>query len=429
MTSFLAERFAQRVVALNATKVAVLKEHGKKPIDVITVETAYTGSRAQIVPCETSRVYPETGVFYAGHGIATLADRLPEEIFFLLLFGRLPDGAEKAALLAEVAALSEQVDRNALILTLRSMPKASDPMALFTAGLMVLSAQSTFAHDYGTTKKDELWKPALEDGLRLIAQVGMVAAVVWSLMNGQDGEPPLSEAPDLGGRLADMLDPTGGDALRNLIRLHLVLHADHESGNASAFTAAVIGSAHATPFEAAGGAALALSGPLHGRASEAAFSFVTNALAKLGPDALDADIQSFVRAHLDSGKVVPGYGHAVLLKIDPRATVLSEYGKTLRGGGPQFKMAQRLTQLVPPILIERGKARNPWPNVDALSGSLLATLGIDKPKFFTVLFATARALGIAAQTTINRAMVLPLIRPESILMSEAATLPVAKLEG
>lgn len=429
MNSTLAELFAQRVPELNAAMQTTLAEHGKKPVDIVTVSTAYTGSRVQISPCETSRVHPETGVAYAGHPIATIAHLLPEEIFFLLLMGRLPEPIEKETLLREVAERSGRIKREALVSTLRAMPRETDPMGLFVSGLMVLGGASAFAKSYPTTHKKLLWQPALDDALTLIAQVGEVGAVIWGLMNGEDGEVPLSEADDLGARLADMLDPTGGDALRDLIRRHLVLHADHESGNVSAFTAQVVGSAHATPFELMGAAALGLSGPLHGRASEEAFSFVTAALSAVGPNATDAAINNFVRAHLAQGKVVPGFGHAVLTKIDPRAIVLYEYGAKLKGGGPQFAMAARLRELVPPLLIEQGKAKNPHPNVDAASGSLLATLGIDKPKFFTVLFTIARTIGVTAQAVINRALVLPLIRPESIQLGEVARLPAVSTEG
>ena len=429
MSSSLARLFADRADVLNAQLKELIAQHGSKPIDVVTVATAYSGARVQVVPCETSRVHPDTGVAYAGIPITSVQRLLPEEIFFLLLLGRVPTEDEKICLMGEIEHKGELIDRKSVAQVLCAMPKGSDPMALFTSGLMVMSRQSHFSESYGATAKKELWRPTLDDGLTVIAQVGELAAMVWDVMHGGCGELPLSEALDLGGRLADQLVPIAGDSLRDAIRLHLNLHADHESGNVSAFLAFVAGSAHANPFEILATGALGLSGPLHGRASEQAFAFVDAALSKLGPDANDDQVNAFVRAHLASGKVVPGFGHAVLRAIDPRAVILYEFGAKLSGGGPQFAMAEKLRRLVPPLLIEQGKAKNPYPNVDAVSGSLLATLGVDDPKFFTVLFAVARSIGIMAQAVIARALVLPIVRPESVAMAEVESLPPAKVGG
>ena len=70
--------------------------------------------------------------------------------------------------------------------------------------------------------------------------------------------------------------------------------------------------------------------------------------------------------------------------------------------------------MVPDALTAQGKAKNPWPNVDAASGALLYHFGISEFNYYTVPFSVSRTLGLVAQMVLNRAMVLPLIRPKSI---------------
>lgn len=70
-------------------------------------------------------------------------------------------------------------------------------------------------------------------------------------------------------------------------------------------------------------------------------------------------------------KVVPGYGHAVLRKTDPRYTVQREFALKHLPDYPMFKLVAQIYKTVPPILLELGKVKNPWPNVDAHSGVLL----------------------------------------------------------
>ena len=66
------------------------------------------------------------------------------------------------------------------------------------------------------------------------------------------------------------------------------------------------------------------------------------------------------------------------------------------------------------ILQEQGKAKNPWPNVDAASGSLLYHYGITEFSFYTVLFSISRAMGMVSQMVINRALGIPITRPKSV---------------
>lgn len=112
--------------------------------------------------------------------------------------------------------------------------------------------------------------------------------------------------------------------------------------------------------------------------------------------------------------MIPGYGHAVLRATDPRYICQREFAQKHLPDDPDFKIVSDLFEIVPPILKATGKVQNPWPNVDAHSGVLLQYYGLTQPKYYTVLFATSRALGVMASLIWDRALGLPIERPKSI---------------
>lgn len=125
-------------------------------------------------------------------------------------------------------------------------------------------------------------------------------------------------------------------------------------------------------------------------------------------------MRDYVWNHLKSGQVVPGYGHAVLRKTDPRYVCQREFAQKHMPNDPLFKLVSDLFKIVPPVLLEQGKAKNPWPNVDAHSGVLLTHYGMTEMNYYTVLFGVSRALGCLSQLIWSRAFGLPLERPKSL---------------
>jgi len=81
---------------------------------------------------------------------------------------------------------------------------------------------------------------------------------------------------------------------------------------------------------------------------------------------------------------------------------------------PLFKYVDMLYQVVPPILKEQGKAKNPWPNLDAQTGVIQWHYGVTEYDFYTVLFGIGRAIGITANIVWDRALGYPLERPKSV---------------
>jgi len=411
----LKERLAQLIPPLREDIRALVKEHGGKVISEVTVTQAYGGMRGvKAMVCDTSYVDPEKGLIIRGHPIGEISDRLPEEIWYLLLTGELPDADALKSLQAELAANAEIPDY--VWDVLRAMPPDSHPMVMLSVGVLSMERDSIFRKRYTEgMKKTEYWEPAFEDSLRLLARETGIAAGIYRIRFGKGD--PIPPKPDLdwGGNYAHMLgipDPTGEFA--NFIRLYLTLHSDHEGGNVSANTCHTVGSALSDPYYAVTAGWNGLAGPLHGLANQECLKFVLSIKEKYGGVPSDEDLKQFCWDTLNSGKVIPGYGHAVLRATDPRFKAFHEFGMRVCPDDEVFKIVDRLFNVVPGVLKEHGKAKNPWPNVDAGSGSLLYHFGLTEFDYYTVLFAVSRALGMTSQLIINRALGTPITRPKSV---------------
>ncbi len=188
------------------------------------------------------------------------------------------------------------------------------------------------------------------------------------------------------------------------MRLYLTIHADHEGGNVSAHTGKLVGSALSDPFLAFAASLNGLAGPLHGLANQEVLLWLRKMQSKIGENATDEAVREYVWTTLKAGQVVPGYGHAVLRKTDPRYMAQREFALKHLPNDALFKLVSQVYNIVPNVLLEAGKAKNPWPNVDAHSGVLLTHYGLNQMGFYTVLFGVSRALGVASQLIWDRAL-------------------------
>jgi len=218
---------------------------------------------------------------------------------------------------------------------------------------------------------------------------------------------------DWSGNFAHMLGIEGDD-FKKLMRLYLMLHCDHEGGNVSAFSGLTVASALSSPFLSVAAGLNGLAGPLHGLANQECLKFVLEVRDHFDGAPSQEELKQFCWDRLDNGRVIPGYGHAVLRCPDPRYTAFIEFGKKHIKDDDVFSIVSTLFDVVPPVLQEQGKAKNPWPNVDAASGSLLYYYGLTEFNYYTVLFSISRSMGMIAQMVINRAMGIPITRPKSV---------------
>ena len=394
---------------------ALAKKHGGKKISDVTVQQAYGGMRGvKGMVCDTSEVPPDIGLLVRGTPIGKLADKMPEDIFYLLCTGELPNAKDRRA-------LAEDLNARAKVpayvwKVLEAMPANSHPMCMLDTAILCMQRESKFvkAYNAGMTKMD-YWKPTLEDSLDLLAKLPGIAAGVYR-MRFKKGKRIAPKAglswSDNFARMLGIEDPDGEFA--DCMRLYLVLHCDHEGGNVSAHTCHLVGSALSDAYYSVSAGLNGLAGPLHGLANQECLNWIIQLNKQFRGHPTKEDIRKMAWDTLNSGKVIPGYGHAVLRVTDPRFTAFRAFGMKHFPDDPIMRTVNNVFEIVPEVLKEQGKAKNPWPNVDAGSGALLYHYGMKEFSYYTVLFSISRAMGMLSQLIVNRALGSPIERPKSV---------------
>lgn len=390
------------------------KQYGSTQISQVTVDQALGGLRGiNCLLCDTSSVELDKGLIIREIPIKHLTDKYPEEIFFLLTCGEKPDKEGLDDLRKEFRERSEVPSY--VYDVLRAMPKNSHPMTMFSLAILSMQKESVFAKEYAKgIKKENYWEYILEDALNILARVTSIAAFIYRLRYDKGDRIPFNPELDWASNFANMLgiDDPNGD-FKELMRLYLVLHSDHESGNVSAFTTTVVSSALSDPYLAVSAGLNGLAGPLHGLANQECLRWILQVYERFNGVPTDVALRDYAWHTLKSGQVIPGYGHAVLRVTDPRFTAFLNFGKKFMPDDEIFQIVQKVFEIVPQVLMEQGKAKDPWPNVDAASGALLYHYGMKEFDYYTVLFGVSRIMGLLAQTIYNRAMMLPIVRPKS----------------
>ena len=413
--SILLEKLEQKIPNWREDVRALISDSGSSVISEVSLKQAYGGMRGvKGLVCDTSSVSEDTGLIIRGIPLLDIIEILPEEVLYLLLTGDLPD---KDALSELQSNLQEHAVVPDYIWTiLRNMPNDSHPMAMFNTAVLAMEKESVFRsyYDKGMNKND-FWKPTLEDGIRLIAKLPALGAGVYRIRFEKGNLINPDQSLDWGANYAHMLGLDNSDNnLKKLMRLYLMLHCDHEGGNASAFTSLTIGSTLSDLYYAVSGGLNALAGPLHGLANQECLKFVLDIRDEFGGAPSKKEIEELCWDRLKNGRVIPGYGHAVLRCPDPRFTAFMNFGKEHIKNDDVFSIVENLFEVVPKVLLKHGKAKNPWPNVDAASGALLYHYGITEFSYYTGLFSISRAMGIISQIVINRALGIPIMRPKSV---------------
>ena len=392
---------------------SVVKEKGDVKISDVTVSQAYGGMRGiKGLTCETSAVSADKGLIIRGYPLLDITHISPEEVFFLLLTGDLPDADALLDIQTQLREHQEVPDYVWNIL--EAMPENSHPMTMLTTAIQSMQVDSLFANKYdqGMDKAD-FWKWTLEDGIRLVAKLTGIGAGIYRMRFNKGERIAPDNSLDWAGNFAQMLGVEGDD-FKKLMRLYLMLHSDHEGGNVSAFSSLTVASALSSPFLSVSAGLNGLAGPLHGLANQECLKFVLEVRDHFDGVPSIEELKRFCWDRLNGGRVIPGYGHAVLRCSDPRFTAFIDFGKAHIQNDDIFSIVGSLFEVVPSVLKEQGKAKNPWPNVDAASGSLLYHYGLTEFNYYTVLFSLSRAMGMISQMVINRALGIPITRPKSV---------------
>ncbi|KAI0762030.1 citrate synthase [Irpex lacteus] len=411
----LKERLAELIPKELENVKAVRAEHGKKSFGPVLVDQLYGHEGLPALIWDGSVLDAEEGIRFRGKTIPECqallpkapggSEPLPEALFWLLVTGEVPTQEQVTALSKEWAARAAIPE---------FMPPTLHPMSQFSLAVTALNHDSTFAKAYqeGISKKD-YWGPTFEDAMDLIAKLPNIAGRIYRNVYGQGKLPAIDANKDYSWNLATLLGFGDNKAFVELLRLYITIHSDHEGGNVSAHTGKLVGSALSDPFLAFAASLNGLAGPLHGLANQEVLIWLRKMQSTIGENASDEAVKEYVWSTLKGGQVVPGYGHAVLRKTDPRYTAQREFALKHLPDDPLFKLVAQVYNIVPNVLLEAGKAKNPWPNVDAHSGVLLTYYGLDQMNYYTVLFGVSRAFGVAAQLIWDRALGAPLERPKS----------------
>jgi citrate synthase len=401
----------------------LLDNYSDVKIGDVTIAQALGGMRGiKCLVTDISYLDPYEGIRFRGHTIPEVLEKLPkppdaeipyvEGFIYLLLTGDIPSKRDVKEVQHEMSHRRHVPD---YVYKVLDDLVECHPMVMFSAAVVSMEKESIFTPKYknGEIKKMDLWDSTYEDSLNLLAKLPRIASYIYrkKYKNGDiiNGDPKL----DWGGNFAHMMGVK--KPYDDLSRLYFILHSDHESGNVSAHTGHLVASALSDVYYSISSMINGLAGPLHGLANEMVLRWTQNVMKKMDNKVPShEEMKEFVWDTLHSGQVIPGYGHAVLRKTDPRYTAQREFCLKHLPDDPIFKYVSILYDVAPDILQEHGKAKNPWPNVDAQSGVIQWHYGITEYDFYTVMFGMGRSIGVLSNIIWDRALGYPLERPKSI---------------
>jgi citrate synthase len=419
------EKIQSQLPAWRERVKTLAKEHSAVVVDTVTIEEVIGGMRdIKSLLTDISSVDPAEGIRFRGMSINEVLKALPKArggkmplvggLYYLLMVGEVPTKEQAEAVESEWAKRATVPDY--VFKMLKAMPRDTHPMILFSQATLALGNDSVFTKKYHEgMKKDVYWESALEDSLDLTAKLPIIAAYIYRLKYfGESAKPKYNPKQDYGMNFARMMKVADKKGYADLARLYFIIHSDHESGNASAHAMHLVGSTLANAYFSFSAALDALAGPLHGLANQESLAWLLEVHKKFGGVPTREDLHKFAWNTLNSGQVIPGYGHGVLRVIDPRFTTQLEFAKKRFPDDELLRLAELVLDVVPAVLKEQGKAKSPAPNVDAISGTLQHYYGVREFDFYTVLFGVGRALGVTANYVWARALGMPIERPKSL---------------
>ena len=419
----LKQKFEEQINQSRIRVKELVSNYGDKIVGEISLRQIYSGMRGMLsMVTETSKLDPDEGIRFRGYSLPEIQDvlprakgsnqPLPEGMFYLMLIGELPSDQDVKLISLELEERSSVPDY--VFDVINNLPKSMHPMTQFSIAILSLRNESKFSEAYKSgVSKTDYWDSVFEDSLNLIAKLPRIAAYIYRRNYHNDQHIKPKKGLDWSANFAHMLGFSNPE-FTDLIRLYMTIHSDHEGGNVSAHASHLVGSALSDAYLSFSAGMNGLAGPLHGLANQEVVRWLLSMKKDLGGGLPSREkIAEYVQKTLDSGNVIPGFGHAVLRKTDPRYTAQREFALKYLPDDELFLLVSRVFEVVPPILEATGKVKNPWPNVDAHSGVLLLKYGMKEYDFFTVLFGVSRSLGIMSQLIWSRALGMPIERPGS----------------
>ncbi|MFC2106923.1 citrate (Si)-synthase [Bacteroidota bacterium] len=421
--SILKQKLHEKIQEWRPRTERLLKDYGDFEVDKVTISKMINGMRGlKCLVTDISYLDPNEGIRYRGYTLREVFDKLPkpkdsempyvEGLVFLLLTGDIPTESEVSDVVDDFS--RRRILPRYVYEVIDAFPCCSHPMTIFASAVLTLHRESFFGKKYAAgINKLDYWDPTYEDSINLLAKLPEIATYIYAKLYRDGNRIQSNPNLDMGGNFAFMMGKE--KPYDDVSRLHFILHSDHESGNVSAHTGHLVASSLSDVYLSIAAMINGLAGPLHGLANQEVLRWLQELMDRMGgEEPNEAVLQQYVWDTLNAGFVVPGYGHAVLRKTDPRYLLQREFSLKHLPDDPIFKYVDMLYKIVPPILMEHGKAKNPWPNVDAQSGVIQWHYGVREYDFYTVLFGIGRSIGIAANIIWDRALMYPLERPKSL---------------
>ena len=425
--STLKETLKQKIEEHRPRTTRLVKEFGKVIIDQVNIDQCIGGARdIRSLVTDISYLDPQEGIRFRGKNIPETFAALPkapgsayptvESFWSFLLTGDVPNDAQVAEVVAEWKV--RQVVPSYVWDALRALPRDSHPMVMLSVAMLTLQKDSKFAACYNSGKFNKMtaWESVYEDASDIVARIPVIAAFIYNLKYRNDKQIAIDPKLDMGANFAHMIGQS--EEYKDVARMYFILHSDHESGNVSAHTTHLVHSALSDPYYAYSAGLNGLAGPLHGLANQEVLDWTLKFQEKYckGVEPTKELIKDALWDTLNAGQVIPGYGHAVLRKTDPRYMSQREFCLNTPGlkDDSLFKVVSMIFEVAPGVLTEHGKTKNPWPNVDAQSGVIQMYYGLTEFDFYTVLFGVGRALGCMANITWDRGLGYAIERPKSV---------------
>ena len=403
----------------------VKEQYGEKKLGEIKVSQVIGGMRGMTgLFYETSKLDAQKGIMFRKHNLFDLCkelkykgsdEPLPEALIWFLFTGEIPNEKQIEFMIKNINDRSKIPKETESLI--KSLPKELHPMTQLSMGVLSMQKDSKFAKAYREgVHKSKYWESYYEDSLDLMARLPRLAGLIFNNVFRDGKETPQTKGDyHMSQNFSNYLG-LDNKGFNNITSHYLVLHSDHEGGNVSAHTVHLVGSALSDPYYSYSAGLNGLAGPLHGLANQEVLRWLLDCQDKLGKNPTDEQLEKYVKDTLASGKVVPGYGHAVLREVDPRYTIQVQIGDKYLPDFELFKLTKQCLRVIPKILEATGKVKNPWPNVDCSSGVLLYYYGLKEFDFYTVMFGVSRAIGTLTMLTWARAYGLPIERPGSVTL-------------
>ena len=329
----LKEKFSSILPAWRQRVSKLVSESGDVVVDRVTVSQIYGGMRnIKGLVTDISYVDPVEGIRFRGYTIPEVIEMLPKPegaempyvggLYYLLLVGEIPtpEDALDVERTGRSAVKSQNMCLTFCVNALRYPP--NDDVLYCHPGF---AERVSFRRSLPAgIRKDAYWEAALEDSLNLTAKLPTLAAFIYQLKFKNGGMIPPDFRPGLGCEFCPY-DGRQDKEYRDMSRLYFLLHSDHESGNVSAHATHLVGSTLADIYYASSAAMNGLAGPLHGLANQECLRWLLDVYEKFKGVPTKEQLRQFAWDTLNSGQVIPGYGHAVLRKTDPRFTAQFEF--------------------------------------------------------------------------------------------------------